>query len=178
MIGVDSVSRLNFHRQFPETTRILKEKLGAYEMYGYNKVRDNTFVNLVPLFLGTLLPYNNGVYIFYAFREQSRFAGFLLQLAIFFSIDTWMWYWHWNSVSPYVFILYIWYFFVPLLTDASCAWNSSQRFSLCFDIYQVNMWKKPAGMKLYLLNLISNSMHGRDSLALVTIHCSLKMLLK
>lgn len=52
MIGLDSVSRLNFHRQFPTTYKILRERLAAYEMYGYNKVRDNTFVNLVPMFLG------------------------------------------------------------------------------------------------------------------------------
>lgn len=52
MVGVDSVSRLNFHRQFPKTVAILKDKLKSYEMYGYNKVRDNTFINLVPMFLG------------------------------------------------------------------------------------------------------------------------------
>ncbi|XP_067948485.1 uncharacterized protein [Watersipora subatra] len=52
MVGLDSVSRLNFYRQFPKTLSVLKERLSAYELYGYNKVRDNTFINLVPMFLG------------------------------------------------------------------------------------------------------------------------------
>ncbi|KAF6037221.1 hypothetical protein EB796_004468 [Bugula neritina] len=52
MVGLDSVSRLNFHRQFPKTLKILRSNLKAYEMYGYNKVRDNTFINLTPMFLG------------------------------------------------------------------------------------------------------------------------------
>lgn len=55
MVGIDSISRLNFRRQFPKTYAILKNKLHAFEMYGYNKVRDNTFVNLVPMFLGNPL---------------------------------------------------------------------------------------------------------------------------
>jgi len=57
MIGIDSVSRLNFKRQFPQTYAILKNRLHAYEMAGYNKVRDNTFINLVPMFLGELHPH-------------------------------------------------------------------------------------------------------------------------
>ncbi|XP_077518259.1 uncharacterized protein LOC144128602 [Amblyomma americanum] len=52
IVGVDSVSRLNAHRQFPETVRFLKERMGAVEMYGYTKVGDNTFPNLVPLLTG------------------------------------------------------------------------------------------------------------------------------
>ena len=50
--GTDAVSRLNFHRQLPRTLKFLKEKLKALEFYGYNKVGDNSFPNLVPIFTG------------------------------------------------------------------------------------------------------------------------------
>ncbi|CAI9729801.1 XP_029643096.1uncharacterized protein LOC115217513 [Octopus vulgaris] len=52
MIGVDSVSRLNFIRQMKNTRKYILERLGAYELAGYNKVADNTFVNVVPLTTG------------------------------------------------------------------------------------------------------------------------------
>lgn len=51
IIGLDSVSRLNFHRMMPRTVEILKE-LEAVEMLGYTKVADNTYPNLVPLLTG------------------------------------------------------------------------------------------------------------------------------
>lgn len=51
IVGVDSVSRLNFHRLMPRTLGIIKE-LGAVELYGYNKVGDNTYPNLVPVLSG------------------------------------------------------------------------------------------------------------------------------
>ncbi|KAH9495235.1 hypothetical protein Btru_015793 [Bulinus truncatus] len=52
MIGVDSVSRLNFIRQMPQTRHFLHNELHAFEMAGYNKVADNTFVNIVPMMMG------------------------------------------------------------------------------------------------------------------------------
>ena len=52
MIGVDSVSRLNFMRHMRETRKFLANELGAFEMSGYNKVADNTFVNIVPMMMG------------------------------------------------------------------------------------------------------------------------------
>ena len=52
MIGVDSVSRLNFLRQMRQTREFLLKDLGAFEMNGYNKVEDNTFVNIVPMMVG------------------------------------------------------------------------------------------------------------------------------
>lgn len=61
LIGVDSISRLNFIRQMPRTRRYILDQLGAYEMNGYNKVADNTFVNIVPLTTGKYvkeLPWN------------------------------------------------------------------------------------------------------------------------
>lgn len=51
MLGLDAVSRLNFHRQMPLTADMLRQ-LGAIEMLGYNKVADNTFPNLVAVLSG------------------------------------------------------------------------------------------------------------------------------
>ena len=51
-LGVDSVSRLNFIRQMSMTRDFLLDTLGAIEMSGYNKVADNTYVNLAPMFAG------------------------------------------------------------------------------------------------------------------------------
>ncbi|CAH1778096.1 unnamed protein product [Owenia fusiformis] len=52
ILGVDSVSRLNFMRQMPKTRAYLTDVLQALELTGYNKVADNTYVNLVPMFAG------------------------------------------------------------------------------------------------------------------------------
>jgi hypothetical protein len=51
---LDSISRMNFERHFPITTDLLA-KHNFYTMYGYNKVADNTFVNLTPLLTGHYL---------------------------------------------------------------------------------------------------------------------------
>ena len=64
MIGVDSVSRLNFMRQMPRTRSFLLNELGAVEMLGFNKVADNTFVNIVPMMTGQFveeLPWNESM---------------------------------------------------------------------------------------------------------------------
>lgn len=52
MVGMDSVSRLSFRRQMVKTREFLENTLGAYDMSGYNKVADNTFINIVPMTLG------------------------------------------------------------------------------------------------------------------------------
>ncbi|XP_013133443.1 PREDICTED: uncharacterized protein LOC106099430 [Papilio polytes] len=65
VMGIDAVSRMNFHRTMPKTLQFLKSK-GTVELVGYNKVGDNTFPNLIPLLLGikeselktTCLPYD------------------------------------------------------------------------------------------------------------------------
>ncbi|XP_029649278.2 uncharacterized protein LOC115222996 [Octopus sinensis] len=54
LIGIDSVSRLNFIRQMPLTRQFLL-KHGAIEMLGYNKVGDNTFPNIIPFLTGKYL---------------------------------------------------------------------------------------------------------------------------
>ncbi|XP_029676775.1 uncharacterized protein LOC115243716 isoform X1 [Formica exsecta] len=51
VIGLDSVSRMNFHRMMPKTVKLL-HSLGAVEMLGYTKVADNTYPNLVPVLSG------------------------------------------------------------------------------------------------------------------------------
>ncbi|XP_029164333.1 uncharacterized protein LOC114935626 [Nylanderia fulva] len=51
VVGLDSVSRMNFHRMMPKTAKVL-QSLGAIEMLGYTKVADNTYPNLVPVLTG------------------------------------------------------------------------------------------------------------------------------
>ncbi|XP_055598108.1 uncharacterized protein LOC129747787 isoform X2 [Uranotaenia lowii] len=52
ILGLDSVSRLNFHRQMPLTAEFVIDKVKGVEMFGYNKVADNTYPNLVPMLTG------------------------------------------------------------------------------------------------------------------------------
>ena len=51
LLGIDSVSRLNFERHFPLAKDFITNH-SFYTMYGYNKVGDNTFPNLTPLLTG------------------------------------------------------------------------------------------------------------------------------
>lgn len=51
IFGLDSVSRLNLHRQLPQTVNYL-QLLNSIELLGYNKVADNTFPNLMPVLTG------------------------------------------------------------------------------------------------------------------------------
>lgn len=52
VFGIDSVSRLNFHRQMNESAEVLLNDLRAIEMFGFNKVADNTYPNLIPTLTG------------------------------------------------------------------------------------------------------------------------------
>lgn len=63
MVGIDSVSRMNYLR-YMKRTRQLMLTMNALEFLGYNKVADNTFVNLVPLLSGKFseqLPWNENI---------------------------------------------------------------------------------------------------------------------
>ncbi|EFN74161.1 hypothetical protein EAG_14073 [Camponotus floridanus] len=51
VLGIDSVSRMNFHRMMPKTVKLL-HSLNAVEMLGFTKVAENTYPNLVPLLSG------------------------------------------------------------------------------------------------------------------------------
>ncbi|KAH9374014.1 hypothetical protein HPB48_016234 [Haemaphysalis longicornis] len=57
MVGVDSISNLNFERHMPRTKAFLKDKLGAVQLHGYTKIGDNTFPNIVALLTGHFLEY-------------------------------------------------------------------------------------------------------------------------
>lgn len=51
ILGLDSVSRINFHRRMPKTNMILSQ-LGKIELLGYNKIDDNTYPNLISVLSG------------------------------------------------------------------------------------------------------------------------------
>lgn len=52
IIGLDSLSRLQFQRQMRRTHQFLRKNMNSIEMEGYNKVAENTYPNLVPLLTG------------------------------------------------------------------------------------------------------------------------------
>lgn len=52
VVGIDSVSKLNFERHFKMAAEYLRKNLSAFEFNGYMKVADNTFPNLTPLLTG------------------------------------------------------------------------------------------------------------------------------
>lgn len=51
VLGIDSVSRLNFLRSLPKTEKYLRES-GWSNLRGYNKMGDNTFPNLMAILTG------------------------------------------------------------------------------------------------------------------------------
>ncbi|XP_037297613.1 uncharacterized protein LOC119190252 [Manduca sexta] len=51
IIGIESMSRLNFKRTMPLTSRFLKDR-GSIQMLGYNKLGYNSFPNLFPILTG------------------------------------------------------------------------------------------------------------------------------
>src|SRR5699024_8278865 len=53
LLGIDSVSRLNFLRHMIKTKQFL-EKHAFIPMYGYHKVGENSFPNILPMFTGRL----------------------------------------------------------------------------------------------------------------------------
>ncbi|UYV61499.1 hypothetical protein LAZ67_1005070 [Cordylochernes scorpioides] len=57
LIGLDSISRLNFQRNLPETYKFLVEDLNPTILYGYHVVGENSYPNLAALLTGT--PYTN-----------------------------------------------------------------------------------------------------------------------
>ena len=57
VVGLDSVSRLNAHRQFPKTMAYLKSKRNIVELFGYNKMGVNSAPNQIPLLTG--IPFKN-----------------------------------------------------------------------------------------------------------------------
>ncbi|KAH6932171.1 hypothetical protein HPB50_003310 [Hyalomma asiaticum] len=52
VLGLDSVSRLNFRRHLSETGRYVRHVLKGYELMGYHKVGLNSYPNQTPLLTG------------------------------------------------------------------------------------------------------------------------------
>lgn len=52
LVGIDSISKLNFLRHFKKTRAFLKDTMHPFSMRGYTKVGDNTFPNLLPMLTG------------------------------------------------------------------------------------------------------------------------------
>lgn len=91
VFGLDSMSRLNFRRQMPKSFNFLKKVMNAFEFFGYNKIGDNTYPNLVAaltgfsekeleetcLFKGKKSHYDNCYLIWKTFAE----AGYLTNYA-------------------------------------------------------------------------------------------------
>ena len=61
LFGTDSLSRLNAIRNLDKTRQFLLNNLNATEYFGYNKVADNTFPNMVPLLTGAYACYSPGL---------------------------------------------------------------------------------------------------------------------
>ncbi|XP_022230848.2 uncharacterized protein LOC111079840 [Drosophila obscura] len=51
MLGLDTMSRMNFRRTMPRTAEYVRQ-LGWFELEGYNKVADNTYPNLCTVLAG------------------------------------------------------------------------------------------------------------------------------
>lgn len=52
VLGIDSVSKMNFQRLMKKSWSTLSKMSNVYEFYGFSKVADNTFPNLIPLLTG------------------------------------------------------------------------------------------------------------------------------
>lgn len=65
VLGLDSVSYLNFERHMRLTGQYVRKDLEAFELFGYNKVGDNSFPNQVPLLTGL-----NATYAYSTMRDK------------------------------------------------------------------------------------------------------------
>lgn len=61
LIGLDSMSRLNFIRQLPKTHGLLKDVFGATVFNGLIKVGDNTYPNMLTMLSGIAARKKNGI---------------------------------------------------------------------------------------------------------------------
>ncbi|KAF8784382.1 uncharacterized protein LOC129958501 [Argiope bruennichi] len=52
IVGIDSISKLNFVRYFQNTLKYLRTDVSAIELHGFVKVADNTYPNLIPFLTG------------------------------------------------------------------------------------------------------------------------------
>lgn len=88
ILGIDNVSRMNFHRTMPKTLNYLLDS-GAIELTGYNKVGDNSYPNLVALLLGHdevevkhichpfhHVPYDECPFLWHWYKEAGYYTAF------------------------------------------------------------------------------------------------------
>ncbi|XP_075230929.1 uncharacterized protein LOC142329898 [Lycorma delicatula] len=59
VIGLDSMSRLNFMRQLAQSYKYITEEVNGTVMLGFNKVGENTFPNVIPMLTGFPAPNSN-----------------------------------------------------------------------------------------------------------------------
>ncbi|KAG8199204.1 hypothetical protein JTE90_016027 [Oedothorax gibbosus] len=52
IVGIDSISKLNFVRYFQKTLGLLRDNFSSIELHGFVKVADNTYPNLIPFLTG------------------------------------------------------------------------------------------------------------------------------
>jgi len=52
VIGIDSISRLNFMRQMVKSYSFINKEMSGDVMYGFTKVGENTFPNVIPMLTG------------------------------------------------------------------------------------------------------------------------------
>lgn len=52
VLGIDALSRLNFLRQMRKTRQWLENRVGVVEMFGYNKIGENSAPNQIPMITG------------------------------------------------------------------------------------------------------------------------------
>lgn len=58
ILGIDSTSRLNFHRVFPEVHTLLVKSMKAVEFRGYHKIGESRFSNFAAMLTNKQLIYN------------------------------------------------------------------------------------------------------------------------
>lgn len=94
VLGIDSVSRLNFHRQMNESVNVLLNELRGIEFFGFNKVADNTYPNLMPTLAGldenelvtACIPYKNQTFdrcnfIWKTFKAKNYVTAYVEDMA-------------------------------------------------------------------------------------------------
>lgn len=61
VLGIDSISRLNFMRQMVNSYHFITEEMDGDVMHGFTKVGENTFPNVIPMLTGRsfLTEHNN-----------------------------------------------------------------------------------------------------------------------
>lgn len=75
VIGIDSISRLNFMRQMVKSYHFITEEMDGDVMHGFTKVGENTFPNVIPMLTGRsfLTEHNNKFDVRKTIQERSTY---------------------------------------------------------------------------------------------------------